>query len=639
MAGARVAVTTLRRRFERHWSQYVLELQLPATAGCLSVTSGADGRFALPDLPVGSVVALRVSAPGHGTVKRYQVASASPDLRVFLSPEATVSGRVVHGERPVPGVLLAIGREQATSAADGTFTIGRLTPGSHTLALPTTPEGLVPVCPTRLVLARGEHRANVQIALQEGVPISGHCREGKTKAPVAEASLVITCPASSGGYILEREIRSAPDGSWRACVPPGEVQVYYRDDFREPPLWSCGQRSQRSQRRRLAAGEAVGDIDFALEALPTVRGQVLTPEGAPAAGVEVGTLGCWGNGVAPADFFDTVTDVDGRFSFRVLVGVGRWGPPYTIVARDTVRNLAACANVADPAREASILLRPGAWVALRAVDPRGKPVAALPVAVRVGDLTSYPRLVPYGVTAADGRLRLGPLPPGQSLHVTLGDYYDRFVVPRSDGAEGEIVLKSGEERVVPDLVVNLAGRTVAGWVSDAAQKPLPAALVFVEGVAEAVQTDAAGHFEVGGIALSGKVDVVAAHPTEALFDGTVLDPDWGLTPGLVPGPPVSATGRVVTPRGEPIPTTRGGFRSDPFGMFLDELSERREAAGLQRSWFADAQGRWRADGLVAGLSYKLWFADFYDKFGFYDTGFAAEAGKTVELGDVVLQPR
>ena len=180
-----------------------------------------------------------------------------------------------------------------------------------------------------------------------------------------------------------------------------------------------------------------------------------------------------------------------------------------------------------------------------------------------------------------------------------------------------------------------------GWVSNSEQQAVPDALVFGDSVVHPAVTNAEGYFELSGLPVRGEVKVIAVHPTEPLFAGTVLDPDPGTTPVLVLGPAAEVTGRAVDDEGKPIATAQVIYTVGSSGqpVISQEFYRRTIEVGYGTYWYGDAAGRWHASGFVAGLPYEIVLLDRHYEFGRQTLEFTAQPGETIELGDIVLGKR
>src|ERR671914_390145 len=115
------------------------------TIGTVTATTGADGRFELQDLPVGSAT-ITTSAPGFAPRSESVSLVAginAHDVVLTPTPTATVSGVVTAATGAViEGASVTIGTVTATTGADGRFELQDLPVGSATIT--TSAPGFAP---------------------------------------------------------------------------------------------------------------------------------------------------------------------------------------------------------------------------------------------------------------------------------------------------------------------------------------------------------------------------------------------------------------------------------------------------------------------------------------------------------------
>ncbi len=630
VAGAQVGVVKLSRREELHWSEYQRTL-VCGDNGPLETTTDAQGRFTLGNLPTGARVTLRASATGFAPGVRAQVPAGATEVRLYVARPASLAGQVMYQGRPVPGAVVSgAGDRPVTTGPDGSFILARLAAWCGHLTARATAQGLLGLSAAPLHVSAGEQVQGVVLELQQAATITGKCVATGTGRPFAGA-YVWDRSLAPGGVYYDHAV-SAADGTYRLQALPGETEIICNGEWREPPLYLV---TNDRQQLRLAPGAVATARDIAIEAQPTVRGQVLLPDGTPAVGVEIGSTARIDYGVAPADFFSERTDAEGRFALQIVT-MRVLGPPWGIVARDAARDLAALAFLDDTDKPLTIRLQPGAWLLSRVVTPRGEPVTGWPVELKVGEGRTC--AIPGAWSDDQGALRIGPLPAGVAFHVRLAEHLEHLAVKQQLPEDMTHTLRAGEQRKTESLVIEPKGRTVRGWVGDAAQAPVAGALVVADRVPYPVATDAEGCFELSGLALHGKVRVVAMHPAEPLFAGTSLEPDGSIEPDLVPVPLSRLTIRVRKPDGTPLVTAASGESGlSTIRLVSDELERRLGAAGGGENYsFSDDQGVLRMDGLIGGLSYEIWVMDRYGKFATRNLSFWVEPGHDVDLGEVTL---
>lgn len=617
LAGAEVVVRALARP-----RPPTMDLVFLSDHGPLSCVTDGEGRFAFGGLSRDTELSLRVCAAGRAAVTAQTEAASAAPLELHLPREATISGRITHqGQgaggvevfcQPVDGPEECSGYDHRASAADGSYKLQHLPPGTYNVMI-EGPAGLTAAAVAAVRLQAGTARTGADFALTPGAVVRGRLREEKTGQPVTDALVAAYGPARPVSSAACQNTRSAADGSYELRLPPGRSMIYYQ---------GTGGYTDTARDERwveLKEGEVREGLDFVLRPPLRVTGQVLDAEGQPDPAAEVVILG----------EFDYRLPVSPEGQFQVVTPQGstNWGTERVsgLLVRDAGRGEAALVKVAPGLAELQVRLQPAAWLAVPVLDRAGQPVAGATLSLYAGDWNS--RLGEWS-SGADGLLRCGPLPPGAALRLSRTPAVEALTVEPIwwRDQEEQAALSPGQQRSLPPLVLDPAGRTVKLWVGEANQQPLPGALVVVGAGAfpvrerrPALRTGPDGRLELTGLPLSGKVTVVAMHPTLPHFAAVTVDPGWNYWPGLTPVPLGAAAGRVVDPQGKPLAGLDLLLRSTPADEAL--CPEMRERLAASRPTTAgagdaperpfgiaartDADGRWRADGLIDGAEYAL----------------------------------
>ena len=412
---ATISVCAISRQYENHWSQALVRLRLTEDS-ILRTTADEEGRFAITGLPRGATIALQASAPGAEQVTCFHVPAESSEMHLYLRPEAIISGRVTRQARPTAGVTISVAtgysRTRTVSARDGSFTLRGLSPGVYSVEVEDAPDDSIAAAVTDIRVAAGEQYKGVELKLIPPSVITGTFTDADTGDPVSGVEMYLRSPAYPSGHTYDHNVWTDEHGAYTLHVPPGEVEMHPRGRLSEPPLWLVSPRQRFIQ---VAAGEIVSDIDFTVERLAIVKGRVLRPDGQPAAAVEVGTIMMLGYGeIAPEGFFEALTDEAGEFKLQVIER-RNFGPPFGVVARDVEHGLAGMILAQELSETMEIRLQPAAWLVSRVINSEGRPVPNISVGVKIGDFREHIRTMPGGRSDEQGRLRIGPLPPGIDL--------------------------------------------------------------------------------------------------------------------------------------------------------------------------------------------------------------------------------
>ncbi len=638
LAGAQVSVWVLRRGEGEgtHWMAFS-----PFDDDFPPATTDAQGHFDLRGFPPDVNVSLTAVAEGRerGTTED-PVPAGATGIKFVLDLGASISGRVTLNGEPVSRVRVdcdgqAPGHEGgiARSQADGTYRLDHLSPDTYTVALFRAEDIVAPPL-TGISVKAGEHHTRADLAVTPGALISGTVTEAGTGKPVRDVNIeawAMEYPYFT--YGAAPQMITDENGGYTIRVIPGKTRV--RCLYSADPDLPSDMAEPRERVVEVAEGQRLAGVDFTLGPCPSVHGQVLTPDGGPAAGVEVIVPTGYGAGGRLPVFIATKTDAEGEFDLRLDKDkVPFLRPPWLVVARDAERGLAQAAFVEDWQRPVELQLAPGGYLVTQAIDAEGQPVANVGAEVMAKSDHSL-HLLAWAESDERGTLRLGPLPAHFPVWTSSSDNIRSALLDDEWWSLKRHTLMPEEERELLPIRVNLAGRTVRGWVIDKAQRAVSGALVFGRGAPEPAKADAKGYFELTGLPARGMALLVAIHPTKLLVAGQELDPDWEFEPGLMVEPTASATGRVVDEQGQPV-RSEVHVRLDPdFGM-PSLLTQRLHAWPSGWRTTTDDRGRWIVDTLIGGFDYRA-FVLQQDRTG--GSEFTAKPGETVTVDDIVLKPR
>lgn len=641
LAGAEVSVWVLRRGEGEgtHWMAFS-----PFDDDFPPATTDAQGHFDLRGFPPDVHVSLTAVAEGRerGTTED-PVPAGATGIKFALDLGANISGRVTLNGEPVSRVRVDCDGQApghaggiARSQADGTYRLDHLSPDTYTVALFRAEDIVAPPL-TGISVKPGEEYTRADLAVTPGALISGTVTEAGTGKPVRDVNIeawAMEYPYFT--YGAAPQIITDENGGYTIRVIPGKTRV--RCLHSSNPDLPSDMAQPRERVVEVAEGDRLTGVDFALGPCPSVHGQVLAPDGGPAAGVEVIVPTGYGAGGRLPVFITAKTDAEGEFDLR-LDKVSFLRSPWLVVARDAERGLAQAAFVEEWQRPVELQLAPGGYLVTQAIDAEGQPVPEVGAVVYA---EREHRLFCMASAQSDeqGSLRLGPLPSNFPLQVTSLDKIRRALLDDEWRYLRQHTLTPEEELELPPIRVNLAGRSARGWVIDKAQRPVPRALVFGTGASEPATADEKGYFELSGLAARGMVLLIAIHPTKLLVAGQVLNPDWEFEPGLMLEPTATATGRVVDEQGRPVRSeVHVRLDDDSCPDFeMPTILRKRLQAWQGAGWKAttDDQGRWVVNNLIGGFDYAA-FVVQQDRTG--RTEFTAKPGETLTVDDIVLKRR
>jgi hypothetical protein len=223
------------------------------------------------------------------------------------------------------------------------------------------------------------------------------------------------------------------------------------------------------------------------------------------------------------------------------------------------------------------------------------------------------------VSDEQGQIRIGPLPPRQPLVFELSWICKAMVVEDVWEELGEIAPEPGETYELPDLVLNPAGRVLAGRVCDADGEPVSGATVFSpHGIFTKTLTtsDEDGRFQLEGLRAHGEVGVVALIDEGLMAAAVRCDPDdWPQVPRTRPAPgeptelelvltlePLAAlAGEVVDLNGE----LAAGAEVQVTTYRIQDSPVLPRQIRLHATTLTTPEGTWHVEGLIAGLEYRV----------------------------------
>lgn len=492
----------------------------------IAATADENGRFVVPDLPVGKA-RLEAWAPGKAKAVLDDVVVApekegeakKPDPIVYLRPGASVAGRVVDpAGKPVAeadvqlvpsGGMFAFWRSGAgrpdTTDESGKFAFEGAPAGSK-FRVAASKEGYARKESAEFTVEAGRDRADLEIRLEATATLVFRMLDADER-PVTDVAVT---PERSDeregrrgrfgfGAIAEDRIEKGEDGTITVRgLDPGRFDLSiepwgYDPIEREDVRLTAGQTTDLGT---LRAREGVG-----------IAGRVLDPEGATIADATVS--GVWMDGDRPS-FRSVRTKKDGTWK---LSGIGD-RPARQLTARAKGFSAAEKQGAMPGDRNVDFTLERAAAIVGKVLLPDGSAPPAFRVKAHEEagarrDQTFMMRRVGFGrdeETFSDpsGHFRLEGVDPGK---VTIEATADGWAPARKKGVEAV----AGRDAEVGTLVLD-PGRTLRGRVLDARDdSPLPGAIVslatpqgpmrfrFGDSEGPAAMTDLGGAFTISGL--------------------------------------------------------------------------------------------------------------------------------------------
>jgi len=441
--------------------------------------TGEDGRFVLTSLPAGSVSLTFLVVEGFSsTFGDVTVPKSTEEIFVVDDGLTELTGRVIadNDEEPVAGAMVrASGSTPLKGPGRGPFAQADRSivtaattdeKGRFRFRLPdrkaffwveadgfeVTQTGWAGEGEAVIRLKRQGHLSGRVIRKSDGTPVAGayvrawnwHTFKTKADFGVTDAEGRFNGPAGPGKgmlYVL--------GGGWVSAGVPEVTGIGYN------PLYV-----------ELGQGETK---EIVIEVVPSIeaRGVVRNADGTPAPGVTV-LVNSRGEtrGILGQDHL-TKTDESGRFAFEDLVP----GYPYRfragVVGKPEVLTEPQTAGPGEDL-EVTITLPEVRWLPVRFLDKEtGEPIEGVRVSARLAS----GQYVAETATGADGRMKLGPIGPGDlRLYYRHDDYASPVrtpmggFTPLSDSGPDpeEITFEIARVYAVSGRIVAVAGTEFAG---------------------------------------------------------------------------------------------------------------------------------------------------------------------------------
>lgn len=513
-----------------------------------SAKTDADGRWTLPDLPLGASVTVAlddsrfVSESVSTTVSSTLPAPGDTKGLLTAHPGARVKGRALYPNgKPVVGArVMASNNTQnsssttTTTGADGTYTLMGLGAGQGTVSIQPPSGDWVTSSAANVQFVAGEEMRAPDITLSQGVVLTGRVLETDSKAPVVGAQV------NANGVAATSDAK----GVYQLRVPLGDLQIYVP----QPPpdfvhSWSPVSLTVSAQTKTVP--------DISLRRGQTLSGTAKDDNGKPVVGA---VLSVSNNGPNS----EATTDANGNWTLRGLDPNSNGDPAQKNRVRLKVQGAWAIVGATEirlPSPPLALTLHHLTLqnVTVRVENVKGQPIPEADVSYKLftgADRNSYENQT---ARANDkGEIVLRDLRPDQSAELTATKTGYAMKTPGSVSPIGDLTPDAGVLRAKNVIMLPLDAQ-VSGRVLDASGQPVVGARVAslltgdLRDLPDAtVQTDATGHFTLANLA-EGEVTlgVAAGRAYEQRVVTTGQTLDVTLPPDAATPPPHDVEGAFL----------------------------------------------------------------------------------------------
>ena len=646
-----------------------------------SATTDSSGRYFAGGLPAGSYLASFTDESG-GYLQQYYSGAASEEtadqfpivagqttdgVGAAMQSAATIAGTVTDAatHQPVAGVSVqAYGSGgfwygDAVTAADGSYSIDALAPGSYTVSFTGGGSsnyltqyyngGSSATTADQVTVSSGQTATGINAALGAGGAISGTVTDGQSGTGIG--GTFVTVYDSSGDYVTSAT--AAGDGSYTVGgLPTGSYRVGFSaaDGSAYVSTFYDGESTLASADPvAVTVGRTTTQINGALPRTGAISGAVTDAAlGAPLPGVQVQVYDAQDDIVGFA-----TTDADGAYlvsglpagSYRVGFSTGGYGAQY-YNGSGTLAGAGAVSVTAGQTTDSIDAAMPRAGVVEGTVTggPEATPLAGVTVQVLLGG--GFP--VATTTTLSDGTYAFGGLSagrytigffPSQGMNY-LPEYYDGQT--NQDSAT-PVTVANGTVDSGIDAQLAVGGEITGRVTSAAGGAPVQGVMVSASGddtgSFQTATTDANGDYTIAGLA-SDTYTVSFATSDGSYVDGTYAD-SVPVTAGQTTGGIDIALAPAARIEGT---VTDAATHAPAQGIEVTVYDSSGDYAG---STFTDATGAYTVTGLAAG-DYEVGFspstqdylAQYYDgksSLGSADPVSLA-GGQTATGIDAAMQP-
>jgi len=453
--------------------------------GWFATRTDAQGQFLFDNVPGDSTADFGLEAPGMASMWTFcdfgpgqgeQFTAGRTDIRIVLSREASIKGRVVdeHTGQVVAGVrILAIPYSRAgwyfcqdpvKSDPNGRFKLTGLAPNKYLLRVISEKEGSGNLTVT---VEPGQKVRDIRIPLSKGVPFEVMVYEPEKGGPLENASVTVTQKEATSRYTtFSQTVSTDANGLALLHVPPGECEIRAFKPSHGGTI--------RPQSVELEPGQTLRHEVSLPRPTCTLSGEVSDEQGHAISGALVMLLP-FGLG------FHRLTDANGHFEMSYYSS--RMPSSARVLAQHAPSGLGATAVLRDPTKSGQfhgrIILKPAYILTGRVTDPTGRSIPAAYVKLLQ---RRYRNLFTEVATDVNGVYSIRSVPPeGDNLKdgYAIVAYAEGFGLTQVN----QIPFHNDTARPVQmePIVLQPADQVISGIVEDSNNQPVAGVSVWVRG--------------------------------------------------------------------------------------------------------------------------------------------------------------
>jgi len=505
--GARVRICLKNEMMARR------EIALIVPEGWFTTRTDSNGQFLFDNVPKGTTADFGLEAPGMASMWTFcdfgpsqgeQFTAGCTDIRIVLSPEASIKGRVVdeHTGQVVAGVrILAIPYSRAgwyycqdpvQTDPNGRFELTGLAPNKYLLRVISDKEGTGNFTVT---VEPGQTVRDVRIPLSKGVPFEVMVYDLEKGDPIENASVTVTQKEAISRYTtFSQTVSTDANGLARLHVPLGECEIRAFKPGHGGTI--------QPQSVQLEPGQTLRHEVSLRRPTCTLSGEVSDEQGHAISGALVMLLP-FGLG------FHRLTDANGHFEMSYYSS--RMPSSARVLARHAPSGLGATAVLRNPTKSGQfhgrIILKPAYVLTGRVTDPTGRSIPAAYVKLLQ---RRYRNLFTEVATDANGVYSIRSVPPEGD---NLKDGYAIAACAEGFGLSQVSQIPFHDDTAKPvhmePIILLPADEVISGVVEDSNDQPVAGVLIEVYGprfsrtVSQPpcgkTRTDAQGRFRIAGV--------------------------------------------------------------------------------------------------------------------------------------------